>query len=336
MEADVFQHHHLLAGLFRRLDLDVGLALALAAFAALHTQGLQRAHAAFVAGAASLDALADPHFFLGQALVEQCVGGFLGGQRGLLVHQEAGIVAVPVDQAAAVQFEDAGGQVLQEGTVVGDEQHRAVEAAQGLFEPGDGTDVQVVGRFVEQQQVGFRHQRLGQQHAAAPATGQLGQGLVGRQLQAAEGAFHHLLQAPAVTGFQLVLDVHEFFQVFIALDVQAQVVELRQQLAHAIQACGHHIEHRALVGHRQLLRQLADLQGRGTPDFAVVALLLALDQAQHARLAGAVAADDAHPLATSDLPGHFVQQRHGAECEGHIAEFEQGHVRLHKSGAHST
>ncbi|MNI39097.1 hypothetical protein D3C73_932700 [compost metagenome] len=113
-------------------------------------------------------------------------------------------------------------------------------------------------------------------------------------------------------------------------------MELRQQLAHAIQACGHHVEHSALVGHRQLLRQLADLQARGTPDFAVVAFLLALDQAQHARLAGAVAADDAHPLATGDLPGHFVQQRHRAECEGHIAEFEQGHVRLQKAGAHST
>ncbi|MCY1444514.1 hypothetical protein D9M71_609920 [compost metagenome] len=132
------------------------------------------------------------------------------------------------------------------------------------------------------------------------------------------------------------LDVHELFQVFIALDIHAQVVELRQQFTHAVQTSGYHVEHRALVGHRQLLWQLTDLQARRTPDFTVVALLLALDQAQHARLAGAVAADDAHPLATSDLPGHFVQQRHGAECEGHIAEFEQGHVGLHKSGAHST
>ncbi|MNZ91861.1 hypothetical protein D3C78_1108600 [compost metagenome] len=194
----------------------------------------------------------------------------------------------------------------------------------------------MVGRLVEQQQVGFGHQRLSQQHAAAPATGQLGQGFVGRQLQAAQGALHHLLQAPAVTGFELVLNMHEFFQVIVALDVLAQVVELGKQFANAIQACGHHVEHCPLVSHWQFLRQFADLQARCAPDLSVVALLLALDQAQHARLAGAVTADDAHPLATGDLPGHFVQQRHRAECEGHIAEFEQGHVRLQKAGAHST
>jgi len=145
-----------------------------------------------------------------------------------------------------------------------------------------------------------------------------------------------LLQAPAIAGLQLVLHVHQFFQVFIALDVLAQVMKLCQQLADAIQPCRHDVEHRALVGQRQFLGQLADFQPRGAPDVTVIAFLLALDQAQHARLASAVAADDAHPLATSDLPGHLVQQRHGAECEGHIAEFEQGHVRLHKSGAHST
>ncbi len=336
MEADVFQHHHLLAGFVRRFDLDVRLALAFAALAALDAQGLECTHTAFVAGTPGLDALANPHFFLGQALVEQRIGGFFGGQRGFLVHQEAGVVAVPVDQAAAVQFEDARGEVLQEGTVVGDEQHGTVETAQGFFEPGDGPDVQVVGRLVEQQQIRLGHQRLGQQHAAAPATGELGQGLVGGQLQAAQGAFHHLLQAPAVAGFELVLNVHELFQICIAVDVLAQVMKLGEQLADAIQACRDHIEHRTLVGNRQLLWQLADLQARGAPDLAIVALLLALDQAQHARFAGAVTADDAHPLATGDLPGHFVQQRHRAECEGHIAEFEQGHVRLQKAGAHST
>ena len=90
------------------------LALTLAALATLHAQRLERAHAAFVTGTPGLDALADPHLFLGQALVEQRVGGRLGSQFGLLVHQEAGVVAVPVDQAATVQFQDARRQVLQE------------------------------------------------------------------------------------------------------------------------------------------------------------------------------------------------------------------------------
>ncbi len=205
MEADVFQHHHLLTRLVGGIQLDIGLAGALTTLATLHTQGFEGAHAAFVTGAAGLDALADPDFFLGQALVEQRVGSFFSRQRRFLVHQEAGVVAVPVDQAAAIQFKDARGQVLQERTVVRDEQHGALEILEGFFKPGDGADVQVVGWFVEQQQIRLGHQGLGQQHAATPAAGQLGEGLVGRQLQAAQGAVdqsaagasHHGLRGPA-------------------------------------------------------------------------------------------------------------------------------------------
>ncbi|MNF55709.1 hypothetical protein D3C84_371810 [compost metagenome] len=217
-----------------------------------------------------------------------------------------------------------------------DEQHGALEILQRFFEPGNRTDVQVVGRFVEQQQVRLGHQGLGQQDATTPAAGQFGEGLVGRQLQTAQGAVDQLLQTPAVAGFEVVLDVHQLVQVGVGDDVLAQVVVLRKQLAHTVQAFGHHVEHCPLVGHWQFLRQFADLEARGTPYRAVIGLLIALDQLHHAGLACAVAADDAHPLTTGDLPGHLVQQRHSAERKGHIAEFEQGHELLQKPGAHST
>ncbi|MNN11259.1 hypothetical protein D3C81_1242120 [compost metagenome] len=336
-EADLLGDDHLLAGLFRRVQLEARLALPLTALGTLEAHRLQRTHAAFVAGTAGLDALADPHFFLGQALVEQRVGRLFRRQLLLLVHQEAGVVAVPVDQVAAVQFEDARGQALQEGPVVGDEQHRTVEAEQRLFQPGDGADVEVVGRLVEQQQVRFGDQRLGQQHAPAPAAGEFGQGLFRRQLQAAQGIFHQLLQAPAVARFQLLLHVRQLVQVLGTVDVLGQVVVLGDQLADLGQALGHHVVHRALVGRRQLLRQLADLQRRCAPDLAVVRTLVTLDQLEHARLAGAVATDDAHPLAAGDLPRDPVQQRRGAVGKGYVGELEQGHGGASIGmGAHST
>ena len=40
------------------------------------------------------------------------------------------------------------------------------------LEPGHRLDVEMVGRLVEQQHVGLRHQRARQQHAAPPAAGQ--------------------------------------------------------------------------------------------------------------------------------------------------------------------
>ena len=248
------------------------------------------------------------------------------------MHQEAGVVALPVDQVAAIQFEDAGGQGLEEGAVVGDEQHGARIAAQGVFQPGDGADVQVVGGFVEQQQIRLGHQRLGQQHAPPPAAGQFGEGLFRRQLQPAQGAFHQLLQAPAIAGLQLLLDVHEPLHIQFAAGVLGQVMVLGEQFADAGQARGHHVEHRAVVGARQFLRQFADLQRRGAPDLAVIGLLLALDDAQEAGFAGAVAADDAYPLAPLDLPGHPVQQGGDAKGQGYVGELEQRHGFLREKG----
>ncbi len=335
-EADVLGNDNLFAGLFRGFHLESRLALHITALAALGTQRLEGTHPAFVAGAPRLDALTNPHFLLGELLVEQGVGGFLRGQLLFLVHQEAGVIAVPVDQVATVQLQNAGRQVLQEGAVVGDEQHGTVEAGQGFFQPGDGADVQVVRGFVEQQQVGFGHQRLSQQHSPPPASGQLGKGAIGGQLQTAERAFHQLLQAPAILGFQGLLNMHELVEVVLILNVHAQVMVLGEQLAYPGQAFGDHIEDRAVVGPRQLLWQLADLQSRRAPDFAVVCAAIALDQAQHAGFARPVAADDADPLAPRDLPGHAIQQRRGAVGERYIGELEQGHGYLRKQGAHSS
>jgi hypothetical protein len=61
---------HLLAGLARLRGFHLHVAGQFAPLRALHAHRLQPAHAAFVAGAAGLDALADPHFLLRQQLVE--------------------------------------------------------------------------------------------------------------------------------------------------------------------------------------------------------------------------------------------------------------------------
>ena len=318
-EADVFQDHDLFAGFIGGVQLDIRLTGTLAALTALHAQGLEGTHTAFVTGATGLDALTNPHFFLSQTFVEQRVGGFFGCQHRFLVDQEAGVVAVPVDQAATIKFQDAGREVLQERTVVRNEQHGTLELLQRFFQPGDGADVQVVGRLVEQQEIRLGHQCLGQQDATTPAARQLGQGLVGRQLQAAEGAVDQLLQAPAVAGFEVRLHVHQLVEVFGGDDVLAQVMVLGEQGADPIKAFSHHVEYGTAIRHRQFLRQFADLQARSAPDAAVIGQLHAFDQLEHAGFAGAVATDDADPLSTGDLPGHLVQQRHGAERKGHIA-----------------
>jgi len=52
---------------------------------------------------------------------------------------------------------------------VGDDDHRRITIVQHIFQPANGIDVEVVGRFVEQQDVRVGEQRLAEQHAQLPA-----------------------------------------------------------------------------------------------------------------------------------------------------------------------
>ena len=78
---------------------------------------------------------------------------------------------------------------LQEGAVVRHEHDGAGVVGEERLQPRDGVDVEVVGRLVEQQQIGLRDQRPRQQHAPPPAARQRVDDGVGRQVQASE---HHL------------------------------------------------------------------------------------------------------------------------------------------------
>src|SRR5690606_23675031 len=97
----------------------------LAPLRALHAHGLEPAHAALVAGATSLDALADPGLFLGQHLVEARVLLRLGVETLFLAAQVVVPVAGPAGDLAAVDLEDPRGQGAQEAAVMGDEHQRA-------------------------------------------------------------------------------------------------------------------------------------------------------------------------------------------------------------------
>ena len=63
---------------------------------------------------------------------------------------------------------DIGGvctDLVQEVSVMGYNDNCIWETEKEIFQPGDGFQVQVVGRFVQQQDVRAAEQRLGQQYA---------------------------------------------------------------------------------------------------------------------------------------------------------------------------
>ena len=71
----------------------------------------------------------------------------------------------------AVDLEDPLRHVVQEVPIVGDGEHRTRVRLEVAFQPLHRLRVQVVGRLVEQQQVGLLQQQLAQRDAAALAAG---------------------------------------------------------------------------------------------------------------------------------------------------------------------
>ena len=136
-EFEVADFDHQIARALSFLHTQSGDALALAPFAALIAHLLQCASTAFVAGAAGLDALANPYLFLGDLAVEDGAPGGLGLEPLVAQVQEFIVIAGKGENLSAVELDDAGGQFAQQCAVVGDEDQGATPAQQEFLEIGD-------------------------------------------------------------------------------------------------------------------------------------------------------------------------------------------------------
>ncbi len=106
---------------------------------------------------------------------------------------------------------------------------------------------------------------------------------------------------------------------------QAEVMVAVQQLAHAPQAAGHHVEDTTVQTPGYLLAQARDAQVLGTFQGAAVRLDLAGDDLHQGGLAGAVAAHQAQPLPGLDLELDLVQEQGAAVAEADVAQAQECH-----------
>ncbi|MDT4856780.1 hypothetical protein FQZ97_911830 [compost metagenome] len=222
--------------------------------------------------------------------------------RLLLLRQAFGAGALEGRVAAAVERQLALLQVhhvidhrIEEVAVVGDQQQGAGVALEPLFQPEDRVQVEVVGRFVEQQQLGRAHQRLGQVEAHPPAAGEVADAAI------------HLLAGEAETGQQLSrAGVCRVTVGTVQLAVQAgdgsAVVarfgsgQLALYLAQALVAIEYVVHGQALqVVH--FLAHVGDAPVRGQQAVAGVRPQFATQQGEQAGFAGAIGADEADFLA---------------------------------------
>ena len=139
------------------------------------------------------------------------------------------------------------------------------------------------------------------------------------EVELRQGRLDALLPVPGVerldAGLQRV-EVDAFGMLLVAL---AHVARLGDAFADRVEHARRRVEHR-------LLRHVADAQALGQLQQAVVELLEAGDDLQQRRLAGAVAADEAEPLAGLERERRAVEQRDVAVREMGVGDGEDGHA----------
>ena len=174
-----------------------------------------------------------------------------------------------VHDFAAGDFHRAVGHVVDKGAVVAHEHHRAAAAGEEVFEPAYALDVEVVGRFVEQQHVGAAQQELCQFDAHAPAAGKLARGAVevgAAEAEALQRALHFgtvVNAAHELEAFVLVGELFHELQIFLAFIVGApqellvEVVEMLLHLIDVVERLFGFFDYGVLVGNHHHLRQIA-------------------------------------------------------------------------------
>ena len=132
---------------------------------------------------------------------------------------------------AAVELEDPARDVVEEVAIVGDGDDGALVLLEVALEPADRLGVEVVGRLVEQQQVGRGQQQPAERDAAALAAGELGHvGVGGREAQRVHRGVELGVEVPGVDRVDLLLDARELVGVLVGV-VGGELVEAVEQRA---------------------------------------------------------------------------------------------------------
>ena len=212
--------------------------------------------------------------------------------------------------------------VIEEFAIVRDHNQGAGIAPQPFLEPEHRVEIEMVGRFVEQQQIRAAHQRLGEVEAHAPAARKLGHraGFVARReaesvqqfagtctrrvaADCAQTIVQHGLAGRVVRGFGLG-------------EVAFKQAELGVAVEHVIESgVGERIVVLTHMGERPVAR---------AAEIAAVWRKIAADQCEQAAFARAVAARQADAPARMNEKICAVQQKSGTSTQVQVVEAQHG------------
>ncbi len=282
-----------------------------------------------------LPAVGDPFGFKGQEF--RFVHKLLleGFEAELFLHDVFAEVARVFVQVEVLHLDDPGDDGIEELPVVRDDDRGALEVPEPAFEPFDAGNVQEVGGLVEQQDVGSFEEDLGQGCPVAPAAGQLVDRAGAVRLIEAQGR-EDSVDAPRVVP--AVEPFHVLEQLRLAADEPVEFgvrgiggdgrvnggqfgfdrLDLRKQRVEHFQNRGFTVEFGEL-GEVAHLR--AQFQGHG----AGVRCHLVQDQLEDGGLAGAVLADQAHPVPGLEPEEGFPENLGVVEAHADVVQPDQAH-----------
>ncbi len=232
------------------------------------------------------------------AVLESFLTFGLGVQEFLFLLEKGAVVSGDTQDAVgiyAAQFRSGIGEVFEEVTVVADDDAGELRALEQFFEPLDAGEIEVVGGFVEQQDVGGLHQGFGDGEAFLPSAGE-GGGLGVEVFEA--GATESLGEAACAFVFGSVLerclDDRSYGAVFRELGIL------------------HDVAHPGAFAHG---------------DFTAVGVDLSRKNAEKRGFAGAVGANQSDAIAFGDGEPDILKERIRAECLRQALDIDDGWQR---------
>jgi len=252
----------------------------------------------------------------------------------LLLLEPRGVVALPGDAASTVELENPAGDVVEEVAIVGDGDDRSGVLLEKTLEPRDGLGVQVIGRLVEQQQIGLLEQNSTQRHAAPLATRERRHvGVTRRHAQRVHGDLDGAVQLPEIRRIDPILQRRLLLEQRVHLvvierlrEASAHLLEAPQQLAlrsNSLLDVPEHVQGRVEGG---LLGQMPDANAGGRAGLAHEVFVEAGHDVQQAALSRAVESEHTDLGAGEEgqrnaLENHAAGRDHLPEVLHRIDEF---------------
>jgi hypothetical protein len=241
-----------------------------------------------------------------------------------VLDQVVAVVADVVGERAQRQIGDAGHDRIQEKPIVRDEDHRVGIRVQILFQPVARFEIEMVGRLVEQQQIGLAEEQLRQRDAHLPSTGEpLRRPLeIGRfEAEPAEHRRGPQFDAVAVAQAELILEIAVAMEHRVVLGLRDarigepifQTVHLRLDREQLTERARGLLEQRSAGVAQSVLGQVADRERCRCENRARIDLFEAGHHPQQGGFADAVGAAQTDAFPIVDLPGDVIEENAVAE-----------------------